>query len=280
MSVLVIRNPVGKQLTDITSLALGGGIAFGELYLQLATLMFDRETIARARGFGREYVGATPQFIYEQYCRLDWHRRAEIERLEAPITKSLYGLSFGVSTGGSLESVASLLQRPVRRGLVILQRRFRMPLWSFIRARLLNLAEDSIDFGVSQADDAIGLTTGVSGGIISGNDGGILRGLGGYSNFSLDAGAVRRSNFAIIQLGGGLIVGAGINLLLIGDFPSFASMISSVDAIVNSIFPSSIEESLFMYIGNVFSQAQCFAFVGDAAAGAILPGVDINIIAS
>ncbi|HTN45472.1 MAG TPA: hypothetical protein VL098_03935 [Flavipsychrobacter sp.] len=280
MSVLVIRNPTGRQLTDITSLALVGGVAFGEFYLQLATLMFDRDTIANARGFGEYYVGASPEVIYEQYCNINSIDRAAIERLETPITRSVYGLSIGISTGGSIDAIADALERPVRRGLVMLQRQFRLRFWTFIRRRLLDLAGDTIDISAGAAGDRLGLTTGVSGGIISSIDGGILRGANGYSNFSLDASAVSRSNFAIIQLGGGFVVGAGINLLFIGNFPSLASMISSIGSVVDSVFTTSLDDSLFMYMGNVLSHAQCFAFVGDAAAGAILPGIDLNIIAS
>lgn len=280
MSVLVIRNPTGTQLTDITSIAVGGGIAFGTCHLQLASLMFDRATMANASGFGSWYVNATPQEIYEQYCRLDSRRREQIERLESPIVKRVSGISIGLSSGGSLDAITDVLHGPITYGVNLFRSQIRRPLLNFIRNRLTSLADDARDLALSEVDDRFNLTTGVSGGFFSSIDGGILRGANGYSSFGLDAAAIRNLNFAIIQIGGGLIVGAGINLLLIGNFRSFRSMISSFSALGDSLFTLSADDHLLLYLGNVFSHAQCYAFVGDAAVGVILPGVDLNIIAS
>ncbi|GEM_PF-1547217 len=280
MSVLVIKNPAGTQLTNITSIAVVGGIAFGTCHLQLATLQFDRATMARASGFGSYYVTATQQEIYEQYCRLDSRRREQIERLESPIIKRVSGITVGLSSGGSLDAITDVLHGPIGRGIDLLQNRIRRPLLNFIRNRVLNLADIGRDYAITVADQQFELTTGVSGGMFSSIDGGILRGANGYSNFGLDVNAIRNLNVAIIQVGGGLIVGAGVNLLVIGNFRSFRSMISSFRSLGDSIFTTSVDDQLLLYLGNVFSHAQCYAVVGDAAVGAILPGVDLNIIAS
>lgn len=236
--------------------------------------------MANAPGFGSWYVTATPQQIYEQYCRLDSYRRERIERLESPIIKRVSGISIGLSSGGSLDAITDVLHGPINQGINLLRNQIRRPLLNFIRNRLTNLADDARDFAISEADERLELTTGVSGGLFSSIDGGILRGTNGYSSFGLDAGAIRNLNFAIIQIGGGLIVGAGINLLLMGNFRSFRSMIASFRSLGDSLFTLSADDHLLLYLGNVFSHAQCFAFVGDAAVGVILPGVDLNIIAS
>lgn len=276
-SVLVIRNPSGRQFTDITSVALVGGVAFGECFLQLSPLLFDNSTIEAARGFGAHYVGASHQTIFDQYCRLSSDFRLEVEGYAPAITKSVRGISIGISTGGSLDALSSALARPARHALVFIQREFLVRFSRFVRGRLMALSEDALDRVTS------GFSTGTSGGFFSMYDGGALHGANGNSTLDLDLERIRTMNFAVIQMGGGAIVGAGINLLIIGDFPSLRTMVPvSRDAIVSldAVFTTSIDDSLFFYIGNVLAHAYCYAFIGDAAIGAILPGIDLNLIAS
>ncbi|TXI34932.1 MAG: hypothetical protein E6Q58_00955 [Niabella sp.] len=269
-SVLVIRNPAGRQFTDLASLSFVGGIAWGECFLQLCPLLFDDLTMESARGFGRSYIGTSSQSKYDQYCRLSSEFREEIEGYADGITKQVKGISIGVSVGGSLGELGDVITRGARIGVVWLQRFLVQRFSRFIRQRAVELVEDGLGSATS------GFTTGTSGGFFNMYDGGALHGMNGNDTLDLEIERIYRMNFAVIQLGGGVIVGAGINLLMIGDFPSINTIIERRGT--GSHFE--IDTHLMAYLTSLFSSGYCYAFIGDAAIGAILPGVDLNIVAS
>lgn len=270
-SVLVIRNPPGRQLTDIASFSIIGGVAWGSCFLQVFPLLFDDDVILDARGFGRRYVGASRQAIYDQFCRLSSNFRLEIEGYEPAITKDVKGISIGISAGGNVMGVMEdVVGTGIRRALVWFQRTFAVRFSRFLNLILRDLIDDGLGMGSGA------LTTGVSGGFFNSFDGGALHGVNGNSTLNLEINRIRNMNFCIFQVGGGLIVGAGINLLIIGDFPS-------TDTLLPHRFTDArmMMESHFLdYINHVREHAYCIALVGDAAVGAILPGVDFNIIGS
>lgn len=270
-TVLVMRNPTGRPFSDVSSLTLVGGVAWGECFLQLSPLLMDDDDlIEQARGFGRRYVGASRQAIYNQYCRLDATFRLEIEGYAGAITKSVRGISFGISTGGPMGELAGTVTRSFRRGLIWLQRFLVQRFSRFVRERLLDLADDGVGLMAGN------FTAGTSGGFFNMYDGGALHGIGEHSTLDLDITRLRRMNFLVVQLAGGVIVGAGINLLIIGDFPSITSILSRDG---HESLPE-IADNLMSYITGVFNNAYCWALIGDAAVGAILPGVDINLVGS
>lgn len=269
-SVLVIRNPAGRQFTDLASLSLIGGVAWGECFLQLSPLMFDEYTMRAARGFGSYYVTASNQEKFDQYCNLSSDFRLEIEGYAPAITKNVKGISIGISVGGSMDELGEFIARGARIGIVYLQRFLVQRFSRFIRSRLEALADDALSAGTG------GFTTGTSGGFFNMYDGGALHGMNGNSTLDLEFDRIQRMNFAVIQLGGGCIVGVGINFLVIGGFPSINTVIRRHGS--GSDFE--LDTNFLDYFSDLFTQGYCYAFIGDAAIGAILPGIDLNIIAS
>lgn len=185
------------------------------------------------------------------------------------IVKPVHGLCIGVSAGGPIGELGDTVARPLRYGVIWLRRFLVQRISQFVRRRLLALGDDAL--GLISGN----LTTGTSGGFMNMYDGGALHGINGNSTLNLSIRRLRRMNCIVIQLSGGVIVGAGVSLLLIGDFPSMRSFMPRRDDPVYEI-----GEDLYEYITGVWNGAYCCALIGDAAIGAILPGVDINIIAS
>lgn len=277
-SVVVLRYANNQRVTDISSLSILAGIAWGSCFLPVVPLDFSRDAMESARGFGSYYVNASRQQIYEQYCRLDEQFRLEIELYEFGITKDVCGFSFGIDTGGVLGELGDVItSRPIRRGLVWLQRSITGPLSNFIRNQITNLAEDAIDSSVGSIGNFFNLSSGTSGGFLNMYDGGALHGANGHSTLNLEVSSIRRMNCAIIQLKGGFAVEAGINLLLIGSFPSLSTF-NIRRRRDDSVFE--VASDLMAYLNRVFSELYCYTVVGDAGVGIIPPGVDINIIAS
>lgn len=267
--VLVIRNPVGRQFADLTSFSLIGGVSFGECFLQLSPLLFDDYYMENSMGFGRSYVGASKQAKYDQYCRLSSQYREQIEGYADGITKQVYGISIGISSGGSLSAIGDLVERVGTAAISRLERLLVRQFSNIIRQGVLALLNDGMNAGAGQ------LTTGISGGFFNMYDGGALHGMNGNSTLDLDFSRINRMNFAVLQLTGGVIIGTGINLLIIGDFPSIRTI---TQARIGFYF--SLEQNFINYLVDLFSRGYCFAFIGDAAIGAILPGIDLNIVAS
>lgn len=265
-SVVVIRNAPGRQFTDLTSLAIVGGIAFGSIYLRLCPLIFDPAVVRNAECFGSYYARASHQEIYDQYCRVDSIFREQLEGPGVEITKSVKGISIGISTGGSLDAVADFLERPARIGWVMLRRTLGRRIGA-LREAALAAADDATSMGAGL------LTSGTSGGLFQSIDGGALQSDTSISTLDLSIERIQGMNMCVLQLGGGIIVGAGVNIVFIGNFPSLNTLLS-----VDGVFTTDVDNSLFFYIGNVLAQSYCHAFIADAAIGAILPGIDLNII--
>lgn len=270
MGVIVIRNPPGEQFTNLTSLAIVAGVSFGTCYLRLRPLNFDSETLRAARGFGSYYATASPQEIFDQYLSLNRVDRERIEGEPVEIRKNVKGISIGINTGGSLDAVSDFLERPARMAMAMLRRSLRNRI---VRRILAHIGVDAI--GDVRDAGASSLTAGTSGGAFSMWDGGALHGAAPYSTLDLNIERVQNLNICVLQLGGGIIVGAGFNIMFMGNFPSLNTLLS-----VDGVFTTDIDNSLLFYIGNVLAHSECYAFIGDAAIGVILPGIDFNIIGS
>lgn len=268
-NVVVLRYGGGRTFSNVSSLAFIGGVAWGECFLPIVPLDFSADAMENARGFGSWYTTATAQEKYDQYCRLDEEFRLDIERYAPGITRRVRGITIGVSTGGPVDELATTVTRSLRHGIVWLQRFLVQRFSLFVRRRLLALGDDLLGMAGGS------FTTGTSGGFMNMFDGGALHGINGNSTLNLNTERLYDMNCVVIQLAGGCLVGAGVSVLIMGDFPSIRTFIPQIDDPVYEF-----GEDLYNYITGVWDNAYCCALIGDAAIGAILPGVDINIIAS
>jgi len=279
-SPIVLDFPAGQTFSDITSLALIGGVAWGSCNLCVSALDLSPETLRSTGHFAD--ITNNPEEAWIQYCRLDRRSRERIQLPMRSFSKNVYGLAIGLSVGGPVGSLARTVEYAAISSARFLVRRFT----SFVAARAIRLVSSAIEDVASAVSS--GGTVGTSGGFLNMFDGGALHGLNGNNTLELDVSAIGRMNYCVLQLSGGCIAGAGVNLLLVGRFPSLWARFTQAamgQFLISGGFNNPVNVVTYMgdllgYCHDIFSEAYCFAIIGDAQFGLVLPGVDINIIAS
>jgi hypothetical protein len=233
----------GESFSSINTITVGGGIAWGTCLLAYRNLDFSREALDEAAC----YIGCnTDQEIFDQYCRLDHERRERIHLPRRTSTKSVRGISIGVSAGGALDLFDSIgdLVRPVFRELI------------------------------SNTVGMTGLTTGTAGGFMNMFDAGAFHGMNGHSDFSFNIDHFSELEYCMVQFGVGAFVSAGVNILLLGNFRNINYFVT------NDQNPFEKIAGIASYLYNVMSFYQCYTLIGEASAGLILPGGAVNIVAT
>jgi len=234
----------GESFSSINTITIGGGIAWGDCLLAYRNLDFSRAALDEAAC----YIGCnTDQEIFDQYCRLDRQRRERIHLPRRTATKSVRGISIGISAGGALDmfdSIAESVLRPVFREVF------------------------SNTVGLS------GLTVGTAGGFMNMFDAGAFHGMGSHSDFSFNMDHFPEFEYCLLQFGVGALVSAAVNILLLGDFRNINYFVT------NDLNAFEKVAAIASYLYNVMSLSQCYALIGEASAGLILPGGSINIVAT
>lgn len=243
-SPILLAHDPGESFSSITSLSLVGGIAWGSCLLAYRNLDFSREALDAAR----LYVGCnTDQEIFDQYCRLDRESRERIHLPRRTSTKSVRGISIGLSASGALDLFDSVAETVVR---------------PFFR----NLLADTVGMA--------GLTTGTAGGFMNMFDAGAFHGMNGHSDFSFDIENFSELEYCMVQFGVGALVSAAVNILLLGNFRNINYFVTNDQ----NAFEKAAGIASYLY--NVMSFYQCYTLIGEASAGLILPGGSINIVAT
>lgn len=243
-SPIIMAYHPGESFSSINTITIGGGIAWGTCLLAYRNLDFSR----RALDDTRMYEGCnTDQEIFDQYCRLASQLRQRIHLPRRTCTKPVRGISIGISGGGALDifdSVAETVLRPIFRELF---------------SNTVGLA---------------GLTTGTAGGFMNMFDAGAFHGIGGNSDFAFNIDHFAHKEYCLIQAGIGAMVSAAVNILLLGNFRNINYFVA------NEMNPMEKVGGIASYLYNVMTQSQCYALIGEASAGLILPGGSINIVAT
>ena len=235
-------NP-GESFSSINTITVGGGIAWGNCLLAYRNLNFSRAALDEA-GL---YVGCnTDQEIFDQYCRLDRESRARIHLPRRTFSRSVSGISLGVSASGALDIFDSIgdLVRPVFRELI------------------------------SNTVGMAGLTTGTAGGFMNMFDAGAFHGMNGHDDFSFNIDNFSGFQCCLVQFGVGAFVSAALNILLLGNFRNISYFVT------NEMNAFEKVAGIVRYLYNVMSFTQCYTLIGEASAGLILPGGSVNIVAS
>ncbi len=242
-SPIIMAYDSGESFSSINTLTLGVGVAWGTCLIAYRNLDFRREAL----DVSGLYVGlSTDEEIFNQYCNLDRESRERIHLPRRTSTKSVHGISFGLNAGGALDlfdSVSEAVLRPVFRELL------------------------SNTVGLS------GLTVGTAGGFMNMFDAGVFHGINGHTNFSININNFPTYEYCLVQFGVGALVSAALNILLIGNFRNLTHYIVDVNNMPDNF-------GLVRYLYNVMTMSRCYAVIGEASAGLILPGGSVNIVAT
>lgn len=242
-SPIIMAFEPGESFSSINTITVGGGIAWGECLLAYRNLDFSRGALDEAACF----VGCnTDQEIFDQYCRLDHDRRERIHLPRRTFTRPVRGISVGVSASGALDIFDGIgdLVRPLFRELI------------------------------SNTIGMVGLTTGTAGGFMNMFDAGAFHGMNGNTDFSIDMERFSTYQCCMVQLGVGAFVAAAVNILYMGDFRNMYFHITNEMNVLEKI------AGLMSYLADVIHHGQCYAVVGEASAGLILPGGSVNVVGS
>ena len=243
-SPIIMAYDPGESFSSLNTLTVGGGISWGSCLLAYRNLDFSRTALDAAR----LYEGCnTDQEIFDQYCRLDRESRERIHLPRHTSTKSVRGISIGLNAGGALDlfdSVAESVLRPVFRELF------------------------------SNTVGLTGLTVGTAGGFMNMFDAGAFHGMGGNSDFAFNIDHFDEKEYCLVQFGVGALVSAALNILLLGNFRNINYFVT------NDMNAFEKVGGIASYLYNVMTQSQCYAVIGEASAGLILPGGSINIVAT
>lgn len=270
----------GEQFSSISSLTLLLGVSWGTCSLPLRELDFRRETL-ESTGL---YIGIedNPEEAFDQYCRLDAASRRRIHLPRMVYSKTVHGFSIGLSLGGPVGNLSSAIEEGMLDASRALLRRFTQSAAQQVVTFMADAAQDATSYVSSFGQ------VGTSGGFFNMYDAGALHGVNGNDTLSLNIADIGGMNFCLLQLGGGCIAGAGINILLIGRFRSLSSAIGTdlldtvlaIGGMAHLLNAVEFTGCLLSYFTEVFRNAYCYTIIGDASAGIILPGVDIKIVAS
>ena len=236
----------GETFSSINTLTLGAGIAWGTCMLAYRTIDFRRERLDETGWFVDTF---TDQDIYDQFCRLTRSFQEQLYLPRQTTTKSVSGVSIGLSAGGALDMFDNICEEMLRP-----------------------LLRELFSNGIGLSSNIGGMTVGTAGGFNQMFDAGAFHGMNGQTDFSLTPERIASYDYCLIQAGVGAVVSAAFNLVLLGDFRSLQSALS------NEMNAFEKVAALCQYLYDVFSRARAYVLIGEAQTGVILPGGSLNIV--
>lgn len=252
-SPIVLGFNAGESLCALNSIVVIVGGTVGEITAPLTPLNFSSANFASVYGSTARLATHTNRFsnetLYNEWTLLpvSFQERFWDRSNRVLIRKRIYGAAVGIETGGVFTAAGEAIQELLIR----------------LAGRLVGRLVSSV--GLDSLQSSQSSTSTLYG--INGTDT-YNQNVREYSNTS--------TNIFILQGAIGAIAQAGLNIVLFGNFPSIRTLGSTL------LTPNSFAQSvaIFNYLRSVFADAKSVALVGDAAVGAILPGVQLQILAT
>ena len=253
-SPIILGYNTTESLCSINSIVIGIGGSLGTITAPLTPLNLSSENFAAAYGRSSHLATRTDhysnEYLYDQWNLLpySYQERFWDRNHRLIIQKRIYGAALGVQAGGAVSAAGNAVEQLI------------VSLAGRLIGRVISgIGLDSLQSSQSSVSTLYG---------INGTD--------TYNQNITDYSTVN-TNIFIVQGSIGAIAQAGLNMVLFGNFPSIRTVGASMLLTPNS-FTQSV--AVFNYLRSVFARAQSVAFVGDAAIGVILPGVQLQVLAT
>lgn len=252
-SPIVLGFNAGESLCSLNSVVIVVGGSVGEITAPLTPLNFSSANFASV--YGREARLATQtnrysnETLYNEWTLLpvSFQERFWDRGNRTMLRKRIYGAAIGIQAGGVVSAAGEAVEELLMR----------------LAGRLVGRLVSSIGLDALQSSQS-SIST--------------LYGINGTNTYNQNISDYNNSttNIFILQGAIGAIAQAGLNIVLFGNFPSIRTLGTTL------LTPNSFSQSvaIFNYLRSVFAEAKSVAFVGDAAIGFILPGVQVQVLAT
>ena len=265
---LLVTNYTDDQMfTDTSSFSLLVGGTWGECDLCISKVDLSNEALENDRMFTNINLNDA-EAVYDQYCNLPFSYQERHFGVRQTLNRDICGIALGAST-------------------------------TILKNLISNLIVQKIgDFFVN---DTAELVTGAAQtGFAS--SGRVFKGLNGYETFYLGHEDLTNLNVFLIQFSAQAVLGVACNIVFIGNFSSVnsillssrtvtASVSSLVSLIVGATTPiastqfvtgltANVSSAIASYVNEVMDNSIGWAIINEAAAGVLLPGIDVKILGS
>jgi hypothetical protein len=199
----------GESLTTLTSIVVGGGIAWGQATLPFTPLVFSPQNIAEVMGpnfLQRQYGGSVDNktFYDNHYSGLPLLYQRKFWGPKQVVVKSVKGVGAGLSGGGAIAAAGKALEAAAAKRLV---------------GKIFHKFFSTVGLDVVQSGTSLNAT---------------LYGINGHDTYNLDMALFNQTaNICLLQGGISAVAQAGLNLLIIGNFASNFGRLGAYDYLVN-----------------------------------------------
>ncbi len=243
------------SFSAVNAITIVVGASWGNVTLPLTPLVFTRENLAGLYDIEAYFPGSgrpNNEYCYEDiYSNFTFEdRRRFWGEPVIPISKRVHGVNLGGNLGGAgvFNAVSDLLEMIAR------------PLLRNILTLIAGTSLTSLTRTVSTDS--------------------LIRGCNGVDTYNIPSNTFspERSNVCYIQAGIGCLVSGAVSIMIIGDFAPIGDYLPSSSTTMLDAATDPL--GIGRYLGDVYNNMNAFCFIGDAAAGFILPGAQIALIAS
>jgi|JI10StandDraft_1071094.scaffolds.fasta_scaffold54720_4 hypothetical protein len=247
----------GASYSSVNSFTIVVGASWGTVSLPITPLVFTRARLTGYYDIERHFPDRgrpNNQYCYDDiYSNLIFtDRRTFWGGPVINVNKRVHGINLGIESGGIFSAVENLIETVASQAL----RR--------ILTALTGVGLDSLAATISTDS--------------------LIRGCNGIDTYNIPANTFssERTNVCYIQAGVGCLVSSAISIMILGDFAPATDYLPLGE---RSYFGTPLHNmqdplGITRYLADVYVNMKAYCIIGDAAAGLILPGASIAIIAS
>ena len=262
----------GESLGTLDSVTIGVGGVWGSVTMPFTPLEFTRERIARA--FGQRFADESmpvnnERFYWDRYIQLPVSLQPQFHGTPVPVSRRVRGISVGINEGGVLSEAGDLAvqgSRSLGRAVGWGVGRVFSAGASYARVN----AARAFGFAVSNFLQRVGLDRMQSSQTLNAT----LYGMNHNDTYNMAMASFTQNPALNICMVGGAasaIVQAAGSVAFIGPFGS------ARDIRLNPLYTVQDTAS---YLYNVATRSYAYCFLRDAAIGLIVPGAQVQLVAS